>query len=142
MPPTARAFRVDRHEFGRAGDRQLIGGEAHGRRRRHGRLFEQGPEEAQRAKLDRNAEAVVVAAVLGHERAIGVVEVEMASELVRCGFAGEPAVLAGLAVGKETDRHRSGLLRPRGGPRRPFAEEFRRRFPWLACGVDVCIERR
>ena len=74
--------------------------------------------------------------------AIDVVEVEMASELVRCGFAGEPAVLAGLAVGKETDRHRSGLLRPRGGPRRPFAEEFRRRFPWLACGVDVCIERR
>lgn len=51
--------------FGRAGDRQLVGGEAHGRRRRHGRLFEQGPEEAQRAKLDRNAAAVVVAAALG-----------------------------------------------------------------------------
>ena len=30
-------------------------------------------------------------------------EVEMASELVRCRFAGEPAVLAGLAVGKEAD---------------------------------------
>ena len=105
MPPTARALRVDRYEFGRAGDRQLVGGEAHGRRRRHGRIFEQSPEEAQRAKLDRNTEAVMVAAVLGHGRAIGVVEVEMASELVRCRFAGEPAVLAGLAVGKEADRH-------------------------------------
>jgi hypothetical protein len=105
MPPTARALRVDRHEFGRAGDRQLVGGEAHGRRRRHGRIFEQSPEEAQRAKLDRNTKAVMVAAVLGHEPAIGVVEVEMASELVRCRFAGEPTVLAGLAVGKEADRH-------------------------------------
>jgi len=100
------------------------------------------PEEPQRTKLDRNAKSVVVAAVFGHESAIGVVEVEIASELVRCGFAGEPAVLASLAVGKEADRHRSGLLRPGGGLRRTFAQEFRRLFPWLAFGVDVGIERR
>ena len=83
----------------------MVGGEAHCRGRRRGRIFEQGPKEVQRAKLNRNAKSVAVAAVLGQERAVGVVEVEIASELVRCWLAREPAIVAIVAVGKEADRH-------------------------------------
>lgn len=62
-----------------------------------------------RAELDRDAQAIVVAAVFGNEGAIGIVEVEMAGELVGGRVARKTPVVAALAVSEEADRHRSNL---------------------------------
>jgi len=111
MPPPAFTLRVHRHEIGWVDDRQLIGGESHGRRGRSSGVFEEGAQLADGAELHRDAEAIGVAAMLGDERAIGIVEVKVAGELIGGGLARETSVVAGLAVGEKANRHRSDLLR-------------------------------
>ena len=105
MPPSALSLRVHRHEIGRANDRELIGGEAHGRRGRRSGVFEEGAQLADGAELHRDAEAIGVAAMLGDKRAIGIVEMKVPGELIGGGLARETSVVACLAVGEKTDRH-------------------------------------
>lgn len=114
MPPAALAGSISGHGFRAALDGQLAGGVAHGGRRRLHGIVEEGAEQPDRAELNRNTEAVVVAAVLGDEGAVSVVEVEMAGELVGRGLVREAAVAAGLVVGDEADRHCRGCLSCRG----------------------------
>jgi hypothetical protein len=85
-----------------------IGGEAHGRGWRGGGIVEESAQQANRAELDRDAEAVVVAAVLADEGPIDVVEMKVAGELIGRGVAGKAPVATGLVVGEKADRHRSG----------------------------------
>ncbi len=47
----------------------------------------------------------MVAAMLGHERAIGVVKVEVTGELLGGGIADEATVAERLIVGEEADGH-------------------------------------
>ena len=122
MAPSAVAGPVGLHEAGPNGDRQLVGGEAHGGCGRLGGIIEEGAEQTHRTELHRDAESVVVATVLGDEGAVGVVEVEVARELVGRGLAREAAVAAGLVVGEEADWHRSGLLGRRRRLGRALAE--------------------
>jgi hypothetical protein len=95
--------------------RRQIGRGRHLELRRHvrndisgyiGWVGQEGAQEPDRDELERHAEAVVVAASLGHERAVGVVKVEVAGELGRRGRTGVPAVPLLLLVGEELDRHR------------------------------------
>src|SRR3954454_25036746 len=114
VPPAARARGVGGDRLGMAWDRELVGDVAHRRRGGVGRVVEEGAEQPHRAELDSHAQTVVVAAVPGDEGAVGVVEVEVARELVGRGVAREAAVAAGLVVGEEADRHRP----PTAGTRR------------------------
>ena len=140
MPPSALTLRVHRHEIGRADDRELIGGEAHGRRGHRSGVFEEGAQLADGAELHRDAEAIGVAAMLGDERAIGIVEMKVPGELIGGGLARETSVVAGLAIGEKANRHRSDLLRR--GLEGAFAEQFDCAQARFAFGVDVGIERR
>ncbi len=70
----------------------------------------------------------MVAAVLGDEGAISVVEVEMASELLGSGLACETSVAARLVVGEEADRHPLGYAAIAGlGVRLPSSSLARTR---------------
>jgi hypothetical protein len=72
-------------------------------------VIDEGAEQPDRAELHRHAQPVVVAAVLSDEGAIGVVEVEVAGELVERGVARKAPVSTGLIVGQEGDGHAGSL---------------------------------
>ena len=74
-------------------------------RARLGQVIEERAEEAHGAELNGNAEAHVVAAAGADEGLVGVVEVEVAREMVGRWLTCEPAVPALLLVGQEADRH-------------------------------------
>lgn len=73
MPPAPLAGAISRHQSSRVRDRQLLAGEARDRCRNVRKVFEEGAEQPKRPQLDRNAEAVVVAAMPANECAIGVI---------------------------------------------------------------------
>jgi hypothetical protein len=64
-----------------------------------GRIGQKRTQESGSDDLQRQTETVVVAAPLGEQFAIGVVEVEVASELSGCRFSGVAAVAALLVFG-------------------------------------------
>ena len=70
-----------------------------------GRIGQKRTQESGSDDLQRQTETVVVAAPLGEQFAIGVVEVEVASELSGCRFSGVAAVAALLVFGQEIDGH-------------------------------------
>ena len=57
------------------------------------------------AKLNSNAQAVVIATVFGDEGAVGIVEMEMPCELIVRGLAREAPVSSSLIFGKKADGH-------------------------------------
>ena len=119
-----------------------IGGEAHGRRGHRSGVFEEGAQLADGAELHRDAEAIVVAAMLGDKRTIGIIEMKVAGELIGGGLARETSVVACLAVGEKTDRHCSSDLSRRGrGLEGAFAEQLGCAGTRFAFGVDVGVER-
>src|SRR3954451_971472 len=85
-------------------------------RGRHvGGIVEEGAQEAHRAEPHREAEPVVVAAKPGDDRTIGLVEVEVAVELLLGRLAGVAAVATALLVAQEAGRHRCGTRTFREG---------------------------
>src|SRR5205085_727426 len=65
----------------------------------------EGAEESGGDDLQGQAQAVVIAAPIGKELAIGVVEIEVARELRRSRLAGVAAIAPSLVVSEEFDRH-------------------------------------
>jgi len=80
-------------------------GKADGCPRRFRWVFKERPQQANRAKLNSNAQAVVIPAVFGDEGSIRVVEMKMPGELIVRGFAREAAVSSSLIFGKKADGH-------------------------------------
>ena len=81
---------------------------------RLGRVGQERPEEAHRRELEGEPQPVVLAAAIGQQQPIGVVEMEVARELGGCRFAGVAAVPLGLLVGQKGARH--GVPPPAGRP--------------------------
>jgi hypothetical protein len=81
------------------------GGQVYHAGRHVGRIGQKRTQESGSNDLQRQTEAVVLAAPFGEQLAIGVVEVEVASELSGCRFAGVAAVAAPLFFGQEIDGH-------------------------------------
>lgn len=131
----------------RIGDRQLLPNIARHQRRRRGGRFKEGTDAAQRLELDGHAEPVVFAAVLANEGQVGVIEVEVPGQQVRCRFAGEAGIATDLLVGEETDRHGRRRLGCRNLGRRTIAasltlagQQLTRRLARLPFGIDIGVE--
>lgn len=77
--------------------------------RRFSWVFKKRPQQANSAKLNGNAQAVVIPTVFGDEYAVRIIKVEMPGELIVRGFAREAAVPSNLVFGKKADGH-SGRL--------------------------------
>ncbi len=90
---------------GRVGDPELGGQVRHRAGRHGGRIGQEGAEETHRAELRGQTEAVVVAAAIGEQRAVGLVEVEIAGELGGRRLPGVAPVAPLLLDGEENDRH-------------------------------------
>jgi hypothetical protein len=103
--PAARAVRLH-VPVGR--EAELVGHAPHDQPRHVGRVVEEGAEEAHRAELHGAAEPHVGAAMPADEGAVGVVEEEVAGELLGRGVAGVTAVASLLLLGEEADRHGAG----------------------------------
>ena len=73
-------------------------------------LLQEGAQEPDGPELDGKAQPHVRAAAAGHEGAVGVVEVEVAGQLLGSGFAGIPTVAPLLLLVQEGDGHRRSLL--------------------------------
>lgn len=93
----------------RVDDLQLGGNVGDDTRRHVGRVVQEGTEEADGTQLDGKAEAAGVAAVLIDELAISIIEMEIASELVRGRLASKAAIAAGLLGRQEYDGHGGAL---------------------------------
>jgi hypothetical protein len=105
VPPTLPALAIT-VEDRRPARCQLPSHRGEHRGRHVGRIVEEGAQEAHRAELQREAEPVVVATKPGDDRTIGLVEVEVAVELLLGRLAGVSAVAAALLVAEEAGRHR------------------------------------
>jgi hypothetical protein len=109
MTPPAGARSIERHEIVRVGDRQLIRGKANSRRGCLGGFLKKGTQQPDRAELNSDTKPIVVAPVFGNKGAIGIVKMEMSSELIGCRLAREAPIPALLVFCQEIYRH---LLRP------------------------------
>ena len=70
-----------------------------------GRVGQEGTEEPGGDDLQSKTDAVVIAAPIRKELAIGVVEIEVARELRRSRLAGVAAIAPSLVVSEEFNRH-------------------------------------
>ena len=75
-----------------------------------GGIVEERPQEPDRSQLQGKAQPVVVATPRLQHRAVGVVEMEVATELGGRGLAGVAAVAPLLLRGQEIDGHPGSLL--------------------------------
>ena len=75
-----------------------------------GGIVEERPQEPDRSQLQGKAQPVVIATPRPQHRAIGVVEMEVATELGGRGFAGVAAVVPLLLRGQEIDGHPGSFL--------------------------------
>lgn len=98
MSPASFTACIFRDQFLGFGERKLAGGEAQGRGRNLSRVFEKDAQHAQRSELDGDTQTIVIAAKRGDERAIGVVEVEVAGQLVGRRFPVEAGILPSLTI--------------------------------------------
>ncbi len=83
-------------------------------------IGQEGSQEPDRAKLDPEAEAIVVSAAAGDQASVGVVEVEVTCELFGRRLSSIAAVVAPLLLGEERCGHpspTSGVV-SRADPRR------------------------
>jgi hypothetical protein len=76
-------------------------------------VFQKGAQEARRAKLDGEAQPIVISAMGANQSPIAVIEVKIAGQLVRRRFPDEAAVPVPQLFGQETDRHAPPPLRGR-----------------------------
>jgi hypothetical protein len=68
-----------------------------------------GAQQPDRAELNSDTKPIVVASVFGNKGAVGIVKMEMPSELIECRLAREAPIPALLVFCQEIYRH---LLRP------------------------------
>lgn len=103
------------------------------------RIFEKSAEQPQRAKLHRDTEPVVVAAVCADERPVRIVEMKVPRQLFRGRIAYEATISQCLVVREKADWHRFTLCRCRGsGP--ALGQQFAGPLSRLSFGVDIGIE--
>jgi hypothetical protein len=100
------------------------------------RIGQKRTQESGGNDLQRQTEAVVVAAPLGEELAIDVIEMEVTRELSGSWFAGVATVAALLVFGQEIDGY-GGACHERGRKARILPPN--RAFPVVARGVTDCI---
>jgi hypothetical protein len=82
MAPAPGTRDIGRHQLRRPRHGQLVAGKADNRFWGQPRVFEEGAEHADRAKLSCNAEAIVVTAMLADKSTVGIVEVEVPGQLI------------------------------------------------------------
>ena len=99
-----RAVQVSR-EAGRVRDPQLATQMGHHAGRDIGRVGEEGAQEPDRDQLQREAQPVLVPTALGDQGEVGVIEMEVPSQLRGRGLAGVAAVAPLLLRGQEIDGH-------------------------------------
>ena len=104
MPPASPIVRIGKNRV-RIIEAELLCRVPHRGRRGGRKVFEKHAEHANRSELNGDAQAVAIAAVLGDERAIGVVEIEMPHQLVGRRLSRETTVAPDLVFGEEADRH-------------------------------------
>jgi hypothetical protein len=105
MPPPSRVCDIERHTFGKLCDRELIGGKADSRRGRLLGVFEERPQQANSAKLNRNTQAVMISPMFGDEGAVRIIEMEMPVELIVRRLASEASVSPCLILCKKANWH-------------------------------------
>ena len=93
-------------------DRQLPGDMGDDDVRDVGGIIEERPQEPDRPQLQGKAQPVVIATPRLQHRAIGVVEMEVATELSGRGLAGVAAVVPLLLCGQEIDGHPGSFAVP------------------------------
>jgi len=88
------------------GKRQLPGHVSDDDRGHLGRIRQEGSEESDSQELECEAKAVGIAAALGDQLPVGVIDVEVARELDRAEILGIATVATLLRLGQKIDRHR------------------------------------
>lgn len=140
VPPSPLRGAISRYQFGRSVDCQLVASKPRYRRRCLCWIFKKGAEKPQRAKLHRDAEAVVIAAVRANECPIRIVEVKMTRELFRSWISDKATISKSLIVREKADWHRFGLCRSRG-PGPALGQQFASPFSRLSFRIDIGIKR-
>lgn len=114
----------------------------HNVRRHLGEVFEERTEETSGAKLDRETETTVIAAVEVDDAAIRIIEIEVPVQLFLSGFANEAAIPEPLVIVQEADGHASPIPgEALFAKLTSSAKQPELRFSWIYRFAKVCGKR-